>query len=1053
MNSRDHTVSSISSRAIPEKSTYMMGHIGGIKYDDKLKELENDTSPDRDPQYTKDQNRLINERNDSLYKRDQHDESLDLPISGYNHVQSVNPLGYNMINTHGDKGFDYRDFPKELMKDRMNYDPYIGYLHKNGLIGKNKNLYNIDYINIDSSFREKNASSKTKFTIQLDNNPLEFNGLFLRIYVNDTSLFSLNDKINLSGIMEKELTLRSIVTDDFGNKINYFLMQETQQFMTITADTNININSGFTTEVKEDYTDMVVQFTGFKGDIKTEWYFDTRGFIWEFIPIIVNDQDAYIFRLTEDVLGVSESTANNPENTQVKLNMLIAEFKVDRFGTVFEITGGIPYRADDIRWTEPASMAGSGTPPVGIPEPYYTDSSTQLLLLGLSTLPTVPTTFYKVMDYFNKVQNAIRPIFLNKMSQVINFNLRYQEKNKTYRDVVRIVVPEQTKITNTSFVGNISLNLLNGYHRMFLTSADVERDLGIYDPETSISNDNLAIDKFYISLNKPYTKRDFSFTNPLLTGALLVTVYEEPISDITIKYLHYGGVPIKNINAEFPIGFKSVEGFKYVRDIVENSYIVVELDRVGLLDNKFGGDCIYLGLIENITNGYPNPNSYVVNLEKVYTNVVLIRMVNSIFPVTQKVLMDGLSGGRRNNRFYWQNLDDGDTIYQIELEAGNYSTIEFKTLFENTVKNIPRNINVANNINSFDLDFGIQMNCITIDINENSDKVIFKSFNVFNPSDEIYLEKDKLSEINQLCGSVMMNTNELPEQNLVDEEDIYYQYPTGDFFKNFPNMNIDCDAYRIKIKFDNTNNILKVGDMIVIENSLNFEDIPEKYLNGSHIVTRVDENSFDILISNVNLDNTLDMTIKGGFEIVLYTPNLFRIRFDFQDTFGTELGFRDVGQETSITNYLHVIDNDILYENEDQSSVLQTITGRKIDLQTSTTFNIRNTLQLTGPPYILITCKEIPKCKNFGTIKDYFYKIYLKKQSTNDNVTRNVDRNAYDTYVNAPIFFNDPINLNSLSLDFYAPDGSYYDFNGADHSFVLEIVTFNEIPEGTSIES
>jgi len=51
-----------------------------------------------------------------------------------------------------------------------------------------------------------------------------------------------------------------------------------------------------------------------------------------------------------------------------------------------------------------------------------------------------------------------------------------------------------------------------------------------------------------------------------------------------------------------------------------------------------------------------------------------------------------------------------------------------------------------------------------------------------------------------------------------------------------------------------------------------------------------------------------------------------------------------------------------------------------------------------------------------------------------------------------PIFYNEPIrHVNTLAIGIFSPDGNYYAFNGADHSFVLEIVTYDDTPEGTNI--
>lgn len=1023
----------VNSRVIPEDDVYISPHIGGIDFASTSDKINvSDVELDRDINYTNTQKSLIDLRKDTLYKRDQHDETFDLPTSGYNHVSDIHPLGINMVANHTDRGYDYRDFPKELEKDRTLYDPYVGYLHKNGLIGKNKVQYTVHYINIDSSTRKKDSVATTKNTIRLDTNPLSFNGQFLRIYTQDTDLFSLNDKITITDITEKETTLRTIITDDMGNSVSYFSTNEGVQYMTVLADSNIQINSGLTSEIKNQFNDIYVNFDGFIGDKKTEWYFDTRIYSWTMTPT-VNSSGVTVYNLviTEDVLGVTSASSGNTEPNQVKENMLIAEMTIDKYGNVIFINPNVPYNLDDIRWTEPSTTPGQGTLPEGVPAAYYTDAISSLTQFGLNTPPNVPTSIYTAMEYFDKVQNTIRPIFLTYMTTVTNFNLRYSTQNKVYPTTVRIVVPEATVISTTSSVGNMPLNMLNGLHRLFLTSADVERDLGTYNSSSTTSSDIPEANKFYIKLLTPFAKRKFEYTNPLLSGALLIKVYEATKTDVTITYNHYGGVPVKNMVSDYPTGFNSLDGFKYVVDIVDGSYIVVDLNRVGLYDKRFGGDSVIIGLIQDIDTGYTNPNQYVLDIEKVYTNVVMIRMISSAFPVTQKNIMDGLTGGKRNNRFYWQNIDDSSDIYMIELEPGDYTPLELKTAFETSVQQIPR-------INDTFTDI---FNYIIMDINDITDEVKFSSYNIFIPNfgDDVYVKKTSLSEINQICTSMMtQNNNSLPP------EDAYYQYPNGDYFLFFPNTNIQCDGIRIIVY--HPNHTVKVFDEITISNSLNYDDIPEKYLNGKHIVTRAVPDYYDFIITNVNLDPTLPMS-NGGNEIKIYTPNLFRIRFDFADTFGSELGFRNVGASTSITPYQYVITNDVLYENEDLSAVLANISNNTVSVSdiNPDTVAIRNSINLNGPPYILIVCSEIKSSKNLGPVKDYLYRI---------NLSNRLNTTIYNSFAKSPIILNEPLTrLDQLTIDIMTPDGYHYDFNGADHSFVLEITTCDEIPEATLLKT
>lgn len=1014
----------------PKTPVYMLGHIGGV-VDKKTGEVD---ILDEDASQTKEQKKLIDNNNNLLYKRVQHDVRYDIPNRGIDVIQQINPLGMSMLSNHSDKGFDYRDFPLEITKDKEEYDPYIGYLHEKGLIGKNKSKYNVKYLNVDSTYRNKKSISTVSFSVRLDKDPLQFNGQFLRIYMDDTTRFNLNDKISINSISEKQITLRSIVTDDYGNRVNFFQMQNGKQYMTVSADNNMNINSSLTTQIKENYTDMTVSFDGFAGDKRTDWYFDTKNYIWNFTAITLpNGGPGYEFTLTENVHAVTAASAGLPEDDQIREDMVIAKIILNPYGTVLSIDGGYPFDVSNLRWTAPPGSVG-GTAPISVPSNFNDLVEEKLNEIPVN-IPTLPTNMYTAMLYIQQVQNVARPILLNLMNDpaLINFQLRYQEAGGTYIDTVRIAVPEQTKMSTSTQIGNISLNLLNTSHRMYLTSADIERELGIYDPSTSTATDVPSPNKFYIELNKPYQQREFIYTNPLSSGALLFSVFVEEKSDVTITYHHYGGISIKNLNADFPIGFTSTVGFRYVSEITDN-YISVELDKIGLFDARFGGIYINIGLIDDITAGYARPNSYVVNLEKVYTNVVMVKMVNSIFPITQKTFIDGSAGGTKNNTFYWQNIDDGDVIYKIEIEPGNYSATELKHTFESLVHQVFRvNDKTVTHVRNY----------ITLDIDEKTDKVVFSAYDEYIANASLVLHSSiRMSDINSCTHHASSSHGSGSPGVLLPPEDAYYLYPTGEFFKKFPNVDLDCDAIRIMIY--HPGNKVSVGQKIRITGSLNYKDIPAKYINTVHTVTRADGDYYDILLVNVNIDATLDTSILGGEDIRIYSPTKFRIRFDYPDTIGKNLGFRNTGDVNSVTPYINVITNDVIYDGEDITSVVQSVTNLSIDQINTNTVPIRDALNLKGPPYILMTCKELPNLKNFGAIKDVFYKI---------SMDGDYGSWARDSFVDTPLFFNNPLlRLSTLSLDFYNPDGVYYDFNGIDHSFVLQIITYDETPEGTGIK-
>ena len=122
----------------------------------------------------------------------------------------------------------------------------------------------------------------------------------------------------------------------------------------------------------------------------------------------------------------------------------------------------------------------------------------------------------------------------------------------------------------------------------------------------------------------------------------------------------------------------------------------------------------------------------------------------------------------------------------------------------------------------------------------------------------------------------------------------------------------NSNEYSIKINHPDHN--LRVGDRIYITDSLDYYIISQKYINNvkGHLITNIiNNNYYEIVLKNINLIPDVGNT-GGGLSINIKTPNSFRLRFDYQDTFGSIIGFRYVGDPSSITIYSsETIDNTI----------------------------------------------------------------------------------------------------------------------------------------------
>jgi hypothetical protein len=540
------------------------------------------------------------------------------------------------------------------------------------------------------------------------------------------------------------------------------------------------------------------------------------------------------------------------------------------------------------------------------------------------------------------------PYVDNRVSN--NFMINYDTSD------MNIILDGVKGYTNSTYIGNIPITTLNKRHQIYLINPE---NPTLYNP-----------DKYYIKLVKKFTG-----------------IYSPSSYNINITYLFIAGIPINLINADYPINFERSQGYHIIEKVDTNN-IYININKRSFISNainNFGGE-ITIEKIKTVQNGFPNPNNYIVNLGRNFSNVVSIRIVNSEFPNTEKNVRS-FPESRRNNRLYWQNLDDGEYVYSIEIPSGNYTKTGLKTAIEKAISNIKRINTDTTNSSSFTTN-----NFMTVDINPETDIVTFNSYKVAN------LVKP-FSDID-------------PEISLTGEDTVISTF------------------YDITI--EHPNHGAAVADIITINNAIDHYGIPASVLNTEHQIQQIiDTNRYQIRVSNFNLGSTRTNS-GGGSAITITVPNIFRLRFDYPDTLGKLLGFRNVGDETSITQYNTSINNNESYLNEQ----LIDEAGRDIIIS-------NNLVLLSGTSYILIVCKQLKGLYNQGNIKDAFAKVLMT------GAYGTVQR---DTYVNMIRYYHDPIvELGELEFEFYTPDGELYEFYDIDHSFVLEIVSLLELPKGTGI--
>jgi len=538
----------------------------------------------------------------------------------------------------------------------------------------------------------------------------------------------------------------------------------------------------------------------------------------------------------------------------------------------------------------------------------------------------------------------------------------------------------------SSYLGTVPTNVLNTIQTVKLTliQSDVvcsitDTDKFPPDPNTGLGYFEPSPNYFFVVIPvamldapTPYTLRDFNYK-----------IIQRAIA----------GIPLNEINATYPVSPENIEGYHIITSVNQFGYTfnvktpaIVDTPN-GLFDGSGSG--VYIARITSIRTGYPNPNNYTIGLGEIYHDVIAVRLVSSEIPNTEKAIRE-LPSTRVNNKLYWNDIDDGDYLYSIQVPSGNYSPDQLAGVMEALFLLTPR-INAEALGNTY-----TSRHFIRVAIDTTSDNVTFQSF-----------------KESTLIRPIIDTDPSIPDA-------VNFQIdPTQTYFiiVNHPN-----------------HGMTQPGLTVLIQNAISTNGIPVSILNSEHIVSAIDDqNNYRIALPKFNALDDKKRT-GGGNSVFIYIPDVFRLRFDQPDTLGTVLGFRNPGDVNSVTPFSTQISNEDPY----QSEINKNVNGETIVIKS-------NSLQLSGDNYIIMVAKPLETLHSLGPIKNVFSKIILCDSP---------GKILYNTYVPVTHYYDDPIaDLFELEIVFYSFDGNLYDFNGVDHSFTLEIVTVSDIPEGTKINA
>lgn len=574
-----------------------------------------------------------------------------------------------------------------------------------------------------------------------------------------------------------------------------------------------------------------------------------------------------------------------------------------------------------------------------------------------------------VIGTFKTQNNCI--YFLNNYNfALINFkNHNIKPDYLSYVNNYQIDIEIINDIGNITLYNNIPINSIIGIQNVYLPSLVNKENLIPLEILSILNVSSVEnLDNDYLLIQLPY--------NSIVTG----TSYYVIPDVLRIKLLSIGGIPLQYINSDFPINYERFQGYLNIINTDTNN-IYLETSIIAAQNDQSGGNSVQLMSVINTLAGFPDANTYSISLKKNFNNIIRVELISTEFPYIDFLVKKTIN---KNNKLYWKHYDDGNYIYSVEINEGNYDST-------NLVSNISQNINKIERIQS------------------TKEKPVY---NIFNISLDTFTQEIKLEAFknNNLPNCI---TASLSEINNV-------QY--------------------ILLIFYHPGNLVEVNNTITVSGSTKIGTILDaSYINNTHKIYEVNTTAqtYTVLLAPLNeLTNltTIDLTGNGGPSIVIKTNAKVSFLFNYPDTIGKILGFKNVGEKNAITPYKTLISNFdeyIQYTNLNQVGNIDT--------------SIR-LLNLTGDNYyILMYLNNFETILNNSNTPTAFAKILL---------SGNPGDILFNTFINYPLEFDFPIPyLNELDIYFTYPDGTLVDFRNIDHSFTLRIIEKVISPTNTGLNS
>ena len=553
----------------------------------------------------------------------------------------------------------------------------------------------------------------------------------------------------------------------------------------------------------------------------------------------------------------------------------------------------------------------------------------------------------------------------------------------TYTDDLYINIELVGSQTESNLINNINLNSLLGIKKCLLASDIPANNIEIIKQtvKTLFGIDDLNIIYPYAL----FVELPVSYINDLSNDYKLNQIFK-------ISYMHIGGIKLGYLNANFPINNYNYQSNYEIKNVLDENNFEVILNYASYGNLKGGGKNVQVMKIFNSIAGYPDADFYTINLKNSFNNVTGLELVSSEIPYIDLTIKKDI-----NDKLYWYNLEDGQNLYMLQIDDGYYSAVTLLQKIKEKINKVPR-INFT--------ETNIIYNYFDITIEPNIQKITFKPYNLTKLPNNLSIR----SEVINNHTYYILNIGH--PHNLVDIDDIIEIS--------------NSSTVTLKKQTNKGNQIYEVG---------------AHYINGQHKIygINLENQTYDILLGKESeITSTLvDVEKAGGENILVKSKTKVSFLFNKSDTFGDVMGFKNVGDAFSVTEFSSNISNkdSYIYSNNLNS------VGNELDYS-SGFFNLSGKFN-----YILMYLNDIEFVYSNNTVPA-FAKIALAG-SPGDIL--------FDTFVLQPTHIYSKVfpisTLSELKIQFLYPDGSRVNFRNINHSFTLKITEEQEQNDNINLNS